>query len=128
MSGPSEQSFELYKSNSRTLSIKLVKSDGTPLDVAASILRYWVGRNNRAKGSDIYIQKFTGDGSITLAKGVDGFWYASIPLLPDDTENLDGGSFYHELECVDAADHVSTLMTGKFKIVPTIIDSDLDVA
>jgi hypothetical protein len=125
MSGPAEQSFEIYRGNSRTLSIKLVKSDGTPLDVAASILRYWVGRNNRAKGSDIYLMKFSGDGSITLAKDVDGFWHALIELSPDDTEDLEAGNFYHELELVDVSDNVTTLMVGKFKLVPTIVDPSL---
>src|SRR5438046_1853030 len=69
-----------------------------------SIVAWWIGKNNKAKGSDIYLKK---QASPLLAD--DGFWYALFPLVSDDTEDLTPGKFYQGFALKDFANNFFTL-------------------
>ena len=120
------QDVELYKGNTRTLRITVKDGDGAAIDISdATVVRWWMGKNNKATGTDVYIKKSTHTGEgITL--DYDGeFWVAVIGLTSDDSEDLTPGKFYHECEVVTVDDEVVTVAIGAFTLISTIIDPDL---
>jgi hypothetical protein len=56
-----------------------------------------------------------------------GAWNIIVELVPDDTEDVPKGNWYHECEVIDRLGRVSTVTTGTFTIKQVVIPSALDV-
>jgi hypothetical protein len=105
----------MWRGDSHTIVIEVRDSDGNPVDLSAATARWWMGKNSRATGSNIYIQK---DATITSSGGV---WFLNVAILPEDTEELTKtGTFYHEAEVI-LSGNVSTVTVGDFVLMPDII-------
>ncbi len=109
--------------DSATIRIKIEdETTGDPIDLQNATARWWMGRSSRAKDGSVYVKKSTADPlEITLAEELDGFWYVTIFIGPEDTEDLSTGDFYHECEVQDAGGGVATVLYGTFTLQPTII-------
>jgi hypothetical protein len=118
------QDVEIYAGNTERLRFTLQRPDGSALDATGIHARWMVGKTAKARGDDIYIKKSSltdpGEGGIVLDQGLDGYWTATVLILPDDTVDLAPGNFYHELELFFSTS-VITSMTGKFRLISTIV-------
>lgn len=104
--------------DSRTITIPVLDVNGAAVALPGATARWWMGKNARATGDNVYVQKSTSDGiAITgpaTVGGVANVYSLSITLDPEDTEDLKPGSWYHEAEVVDASGNVSTVTIGTF--------------
>ena len=109
-------------------------SDGplpVPLDPSidlsnASIVRWWMAKKVTSIGSDIFVMKAYPDNGLALSLS-GGVWSVLIDFLPEDTEDVPAGSYYHECELVDTQDRVTTLFRGKIRINKVLIPASLDL-
>lgn len=108
-----------YQGDSATISIPVLDAAGAAVDLSGATARWWMGKNVKATGANIYIQKRDGSGLVIDAET--DRWVLVITLAPADTEALTAGTFYHEAEVVDADGNVSTVTIGKFTLKPTMV-------
>lgn len=116
------QNFDHWRGDSKHISIPVKDEDGTAIDLTGGSARWWLGKSASATGSGVLVKKSSGAG-LTLSQ-VNGFWTALVVLDPEDTQALRPGSYYHELEIIDADGAVSTVTTGTVNIRPTMITPD----
>src|SRR5260370_21523307 len=121
-----KQNFEIWAGNS--LDPLLVELDPSVDLTGTSVVRWWVGVNSKSVGADVKIKKSSHPTEgVSLSQDMEGVWSVRIDLLPDDTEDLGGSTLYHELEHVTGSGNVTTIWTGKLKVNPVLIPSDLDI-
>jgi hypothetical protein len=110
------QTVEMWKGDTLTLTIPVRDQDGAIVDLSGATARWWMGKNSKASGSDVYIQKTA---SIMEASGL---YSLVVNIVPGDTEDLaKTGTFYHEAEVIDSSGRVSTVTVGDFVLYPAII-------
>jgi len=114
------QDITHYKGDDGQIRITAKDADGNAVDLTDATARWWMAKAVTSTGDNILIQKSTADGGIVISED-SGFWILTIELLPEDTESLTPGKWYHELEVVDAAGDISTMTIGKFILKPTLI-------
>jgi hypothetical protein len=109
--------FTMYEGDTHTLEVTVRDEEGNVVDITGATVRWWLAKNNKSTGSDIYVQKTTGAG-ITLVDPTNG--RMNIALVPVDTEGRGGKDYYHEAE-VDDGGNISTVLLGKATINRTLI-------
>ena len=104
--------------DTRRLHMTIKDKDGTPLDLTEAQIRWWVSRGNTLKFSRTpALQKSLGNGIEDLAL-FDGEFV--VNLAPEDTRELNG-SYYHEVEIIDAFGNVSTPISDSFTVTKDLI-------
>src|SRR5260370_20109166 len=97
------QNVTHYSGNTKILRVKVVDQDDDtlPADLTAPMaVRWWLAKKVTSTGADIFVQKSLGQG-ITLDY-TNGFWFIVIEILPEDTEDVPNGNWYHEVEIINA--------------------------
>jgi hypothetical protein len=123
------QKITFWRGDTGELTFPVKNKDGTWKDLTgAQSARWWMGKNVNAKSSSVYIEKNNDPfGGLEIVNpGGGDEWDLVITIKPIDTENLKAGDFYHEAEVVDAAGQVSTVMTGPFILVATMIPDRIE--
>jgi hypothetical protein len=88
---------------------------GVDVPLAGATVRWWMGHSRFSAGDGVLIKKSIGQGvAITDAT-------ATVSLAPSDTAEIPAGTYYHEAEIVFADGSVSTVTTGRFTLVGTIV-------
>ena len=100
-----------------TITITVTDDSGNIVNISGVEAFYWVGKNAKAAGLDVYVKKEVG-GGITL-NGSAGQIVISLTGL--DTETLQAGRFYHECRIKDLTGDWTTVTTGTLTIVQTMI-------
>lgn len=88
------------------------------LDITDANVRWQVSKGTTARFSSIPVISKEIDDGITVTDAFEGL--LTIDLLPEDTESLKG-TFYYELEVIDATGDVATAATGQMIVKPALI-------
>jgi len=110
------------------ITIPVKDAVGNWVDLTGATAEYWVGKAVNSTGANVYIKKSTlesgGDLKIVnVAAGPE--WDLVVTIHPIDTEHLRAGSLYHEAKIIDGYGKYSTVMTGNFQLMPTLIPDNL---
>ncbi len=97
----------------KVMPFSAVDNDGVAVTVTGGSATYEIATSRRATSSLVSLT--SGAGDITLTGTT-----VTVTLVPTDTDNLDG-SYYHELEVVDAAGAVLTGFTGTIIVRKNLI-------
>ncbi len=113
-------SFTMYEGDTKTLEVTVRDAVGDVVNITGATIRWWMAKNVRATGADIYIEKSTGAG-ITIVDGVAGRF--NVALDPADTEDMGttNKTYYHEAE-TDIGGVISTVLVGQATILPALIE------
>jgi hypothetical protein len=101
-----------------TLTIAVVSPTNQPVNLTGSTLEFVV----KAHASDavaIISKTSAPGGGITIAAGAGGT--ATVALAPTDTEPGPTGAFVWELEGTDTGGNITTLASGSFLIMETLV-------
>jgi len=118
------QTIEHWAGDTRTVTIPIRDKQGVPINLTGATARWWMGKNVKAKGTNVLIKKDTADASMTIVVDTGqtpNLYSLRFVLQPADTEALKAGTFYHEAEVVDASGNIGTTTTGDFILHPTMI-------
>lgn len=109
--------FTMYVGDTKVLKVTVLDEDGNAVNITGVDIRWWMAKNVKKLDADVLIKKSTTDG-ISITDGPNGKF--EVTIEPEDTETLKAGSYYHEAE-VDDAGVISTVMTGKATLTPTLV-------
>jgi hypothetical protein len=114
--------------DTRIVTIPIKDAAGNWVDLTGARARWWMGKSASAHAAQVWIEKNTGiNGGMSIANpGSGAEWDLVITIKPVDTETLKAGTWYHEAEIVDSSLNVSTVTTGPFVLVQTMIPDDSD--
>ena len=107
----------MYVGDYKILDISVVDENGAAVDVTNFSIRWGMSKSvSRAK----LIEKTNDyDGGIILVSGApDKF---QVIIEETDTEGFRSGDYYHEAEITDVGGHPSTVMSGTFTLLPTLL-------
>ena len=116
MSTAPEFDFEMHQGDTKRLRVTVVDETGAAKSlVGAQNIRWWVAR--KVTSTTKLIQKST-TGGIVVNDASGGI--LTIEIDPADTQAV-SGEYYHELEVVDAADDVGTVLRGTMTVVRALV-------
>jgi hypothetical protein len=107
--------FQMYAGDDKAVVITVLDADKEPIDLTGCTIR-WRASRSQSKTANI-IKKTSGAG-IALSDPVNGQF--TVTLAADDTEDLTG-TFYHEAELTFGDGSISTVLSGKMVILPSLI-------
>lgn len=107
------QDFSLYAGDTRNIVVTVTNSDGTPANLTGATIK-WVA----ARGKLVMISKDTIDNGIVITDALNGAY--TIRLNQSDSSDL-AGNLTHESVVTDAFGNITTILTGKMSILPSII-------
>ena len=116
MSAAPELIFEMHQGDTKRLVITITDPDGDPISlVGATSIKWWVAK--RVTSTSKLLQKDLSDGIVVTdaAGGV-----VTISIDPEDTVAVTG-SYYHELEVIDSAGDIGTVLRGTMTIVRALV-------
>ena len=116
MSAAPELDFEMHQGDTKRLVVTIVDPAGAPISlVAVDSVKWWVAK--KVTSTVRLIEKSVGSGiEVTNAAG----GVVTISLDPDDTEAV-SGSYYHELEVIDSAGDIGTVLRGTMTILRALV-------
>jgi hypothetical protein len=100
-----------------TLTIAVVSPTNQPVDLTGSTLEFAVKAH--ASDATAIISKSSTTGGITIAPGTGGT--ATVSIVPADTEPGPTGAFVWELEGTDSGGNVTTLASGTFLVLESLV-------
>ena len=109
------QDFTVYSGDAYQITFTLSDANGDPVVLTTATAKWWVTESDSARGVDFVIKKDQSAG--ILLSGTT----AVVTLNPADTESLEPGNYYHELEITFSATQKHTFAKGKMKVLSTII-------
>ena len=120
---PSEnQDVTHWKGDSGQITIgPVTDSDGAYPDLTDATAKWYMAASASSTGLNIFVTKTTADGGIVITGDTNVGFTLTIELLPEDTEDVTPGAFYHECEVTDAAGEISTVTIGAFTLKQTLV-------
>ena len=111
-----------WKGDSAQITIgPVTDSDGGFPDLTDASAKWYMAASASSTGSNVFVTKSTDDGGIIITGDINAGFVLTIELLPNDTEDLVPGAFYHECEVTDAAGEISTVTVGAFTLKQTLV-------
>jgi hypothetical protein len=107
--------YTMQQGDGKTLSITVLDDDENPVDLTSADITFVV---SKAPGSVAQIVKVTPD-HIESADPETGVF--TVPLDPEDTENMAAGAYYYEAEVIDSDGLSSTVLSGRFVLLASSI-------
>lgn len=102
------QNIEFHSGDTKYLDVSILDDDDVAVDVTGAGVTYVIA------GSEIVVTKTEADG-ITIATSV-----VTVALDPADTEAL-AGEYFQEMQIVDGAGDVTTVLVGRVGIAKDLI-------
>ena len=101
----------VMRGDTQIMKIRVKKTDGSYLDINGSSITMTVKEDIDDEDTEAKFQKTIGTG-ITILEGTNG--YFEVEVVPSDTEDLDYGTYFYDIqiECADSAKY--TVMQGKY--------------
>ena len=116
MSAAPEFDFEMHQGDTKRLAVSVKDPAGAAVSlIAAESIKWWVAR--RVTSTTRLLEKSVGSG-ITVTNAAGGL--LTISINPDDTKTV-SGDYYHELEVIDAAGDIGTVLRGTMTIVRALV-------
>lgn len=112
------QNFQMHKGDTRTVTVAVVDDDDIAVDLTGATVK-WAVANTPTSAT--LISKQTGGLGISVTDAVGGVFV--ITILPADTSSLRARTYYHEAQVTDGSGVVSTVLTGKLKLIEDLIAS-----
>jgi hypothetical protein len=110
--------FEMHQGDTKRLRVYVKDPDGVAISlVAAQSIKWWVAK--KVTSTVRLVEKGVGTG-ITVVSAVNG--ELLIELEPDDTKAV-SGEYYHELEVIDSAGDIGTVLTGAITIARALVSN-----
>jgi hypothetical protein len=134
------QTVPVWAGDTVVIKINVFDAEGGYVDLNGSTIKWWMGKNAKAVGTDVYLKKNSVDTmvcddgvtrtQIELVRETDN-WQLIVHLNSKDTEtgwsaNPKPGTYYHEAEVIDADGNFSTVTTGAFVLNPTLVRKPYD--
>ena len=111
--------FEMKAGDTRNVFITITDKAGTPIDLtSATSIRWWASRGDATTFSRTPTLMKTIDAGIDEVSLLDGQIVIRIRAI--DSRELNG-SYYHEVEVIDAAGNVSTPIADTFTVKRDLI-------
>ena len=112
--------FTMFAGDTKRLRFTLTDgdSDGAALDISDTVVTWQASKGNAARFSAVPALTKTMGGGVTVTDEMNG--KVTVELLPADTQALNG-TFYHELQVVDASGDVATAYSGVFQVKRALI-------
>lgn len=118
MSAAPEFNFEMHQGDTKRLHITIKDPDGVPVSlIGVQTIKWWVAR--RVTSTTKLLQKSLGNG-ITVTNSAGGV--LTIAIDPEDTVAV-SGDYYHELEVVDSAGDIGTVLRGTMTVVRALVSN-----
>jgi hypothetical protein len=112
-------SFEMKAGDTRNVFMTLTDKAGVPIDLtAATSIRWWASRGDATTFSRTPALMKSLDAGIDEVSLLDG--QIVIRIKTADSRDLNG-SYYHEVEVIDAAGNVSTPIADTFTVKKDLI-------
>ena len=116
MSTAPEFDFEMHQGDTKRLLIAVKDPAGVAISlVAATSVKWWVAK--KVTSTARLLEKSEGSG-ITVTNAAGGL--LTITIDPDDTEAV-SGDYYHELEVIDSAGDIGTVLRGTMSIARALV-------
>jgi hypothetical protein len=116
MSAAPELNFEMHQGDTKRLAVSVTDPDGTAVSlVSVQSVRWWVAK--KVTSTSRLIEKALASG-ITVTNAAEG--KLVITLSPADTAQL-AGDYYHELEVIDSAGDIGTVLRGTLTVVRALV-------
>ena len=111
--------FSLYQGDTKRVHFSLKRADESALELTGVEIR-WQASKLKPNGafSPTPVLAKTEQSGIEIDDEINGM--LTVTLFPEDTVAI-SGSFYHELELLDASGDVSTVFTGEFQVKKALI-------
>ncbi|MCC8946007.1 hypothetical protein H8A97_13080 [Bradyrhizobium sp. Arg62] len=135
MPGPStDQTLEMWAGGTVVVTVPILDSAGNEVELGGAIAKWWMGKNAKSTGTDVYITKSSDQNAvcddgvtrpqIEILRETDA-WVLVLHLNRADTETGLGSNpppktYYHEARVVDGNGNYATVMTGQFILHPAI--------
>jgi hypothetical protein len=109
--------FEMHQGDTKRLRVSVVDSDGAAVSlVGAQSIKWWAAK--KVTSTVRLLEKSVASGSITVLDAAGGV--LSIPILPADTAAITG-DYYHELEVIDSAGDIGTVLIGTMTVARALV-------
>lgn len=114
--------FEMYVADTKVLRIGVVDGNAAVFDLTSCTIRWQMSKVTSLSpykfSATPLLQKAIGTG-ITVTDAPNGA--LDISIASADTKTLKPGPYYYELEVVDSAGDVQTVLTGTITLLPALI-------
>jgi len=118
MSTAPELNFSMHQGDTKRLSVAVKDPAGVAISlVAAQSIKWWVARKVTSTTRLLEKSDETDEG-ITVTNAAGGL--LTIEIDPDDTKTV-SGDYYHELEVIDSAGDIGTVLRGTMTIVRALV-------
>lgn len=111
-----DQNFEMFQGDTKKLAVTVADSAGAAVDLTGATVKWRMAP--KVASPTATLSKQTGGAGIDLTDPVAGVF--TVNLNSSDTQQL-VGEFYHEAEVTDAAANITTVLTGRITIKPSLI-------
>ena len=119
MSAAPEFDFEMHQGDDKHLLISVLDEAGDAKSLAGVLsIRWWFAK--KVTTADALVEKSVGSGITIVGSSVDGV--LQVDIDSEDTLSLKG-NFYHELEVIDSAGDIATVLRGTMTVVRALIDN-----
>jgi hypothetical protein len=109
------QNFEMFCGDTREIVVTVRDASGSAIDLTGATVLWTLSRSDRC---DAEVSKSSPSEGIVLTSAASGQF--TITLDADDTEDLDPGDYYHEAEVTDSSGRVSTVLTGRARLLASV--------
>lgn len=113
-----DQDFPIWSGDKLLLGITILNDDGAKPSFSAPTAVWTMATVAEPTEAQVKIRKTTAGGTISLSESTDS-WDAVVTILPDDTESLRPGTYFHALRVWDGSDSFTTT-TGKVTLKGSI--------
>jgi hypothetical protein len=112
-----ELDFDIYTLDTGKVAISIVDENGTAFSlIGAQKIRWWVAK--KVTTTPLIEKSANPGGGITVVSAPGGL--IEINIASSDTANLKG-DYYHELEVVDSAGNIQTVLVGTMTVLRALI-------
>ena len=108
---------DFRRGDTKPITLKFKDKDGNPVDITGATIWFTVKKSPADDDSLAVIQKEITT-HINPTGGISSFTIEHL-----DTNNLELISYYYDIQLVDAGGNVTTVIYGKFKLLPDITRS-----
>lgn len=109
--------LEMIRGDTLTMQIRVSDEDDSYLNLTSAAIIFMAKENITDDDLDAKIAKSVGSG-ITIDEATNGLF--TVVLSPSDTEDLDAGNYYYDIEVTDASSNVYTVMIGLLTLIADV--------
>ena len=114
MGRPAKYNVDLMRGDSKTFSLNFTSNGITPINITGWTIYYTVKRELGDNDADAVIHK------IITVHTDPTHGQTEIVLNNSDTQNLDTETFWHDIQVVNLAGKINTIITGQLNVLADV--------